>query len=116
MKIRITEQTLRIRLSASDLQDLSTQNVIRVSLPIGARDFTIQLNVQQSHSQGTANTTNFQVDGDTEIHSDLDAIKIHIPSTRLKPWIESRETSLSTTLTYPNNRTLHLIVEKDYLG
>ena len=116
MKIRITQQTLRIRLSASDLQDLSTQNVIRVSLPIGARDFTIQLNVQQSHSQGTANTTNFQVDGDTEIHFDLDAIDIHIPSTRLKPWIESRETSLSTTLTYPNNRTLHLIVEKDYLG
>ena len=116
MKIRITEKTLRIRLSASDLQDLSTQNVIRVSLPIGARDFTIQLNVQQSHSQGTANTTNFQVDGDTEIHFDLDAINIHIPSTKLKTWIASRETSLSTTLTYPNNRTLHLIVEKDYLG
>jgi hypothetical protein len=41
MKIRITDNTLRIRLSQSDLTDLSTLKPVTVSLPMGALEFTM---------------------------------------------------------------------------
>jgi hypothetical protein len=116
MKIRITDNTLRIRLSHSDLIDLSTQKPVTVSLPMGALEFAIQLQVQQSYIHGAANTAETHFDNDSEIHFDHHTINIAIASNQLLPWIDSNEISFTTTYTYPNNRTLNLIVEKDFMG
>ncbi len=116
MKVRITENTLRIRLSEGDLKDLSAHKMIRVSLPMGDLEFAIQLQVQQTYIHGKVNTKEPQIDINPEIYFDHQTINIALPQTTLLPWIASRETSLSTNITYPNNRTLRLIVEKDFLG
>lgn len=116
MKIRITENTLRIRLSEGDLKDLSAQKMIRVSLPMGDLEFAIQLQVEQTYIHGTVNTTEPQIDSNPEIYFDHHTINITYPSNTLQSWIDSREIHLNNTITYPNNRTLNLIVEKDYLG
>ena len=108
MKIRITDNTLRIRLSQSDLTDLSSLKPVTVSLPMGALEFTIQLQVQQSYIHGAANTA--------ETHFDHHSINISIASNQLLPWIDSSEIRFTTTFTYPSNRTLNLIVEKDFMG
>ena len=116
MKIRITENTLRIRLTEDDLKDLSAQKMIRVSLPLGDLEFAFQLQVQQTYIHGAANTTEPQIDSNPEIYFDHHTININYPSNTLQSWIDSREIHLNNTITYPNNRTLNLIVEKDYLG
>ncbi len=116
MKIRITENTLRIRLSEGDLKDLSAHKMIRVSLPMGDLEFAIQLQVEQTYIHGTVTTTEPQIDSNPEIYFDHHTINITYPSNRLQPWIDSSETRFTATCTYPNNRTLNLIVEKDYLG
>ncbi|MEN9313425.1 MAG: hypothetical protein RIT42_1531, partial [Bacteroidota bacterium] len=43
MKIRITENTLRIRLSDSDLNQLVRHTPLSVSLPFGVSEFRITL-------------------------------------------------------------------------
>ena len=116
MKIRITENTLRIRLFESDLKDLSAQKMILVSLPMGDFEFAIQLQEQQTYIHGSVNTKETQFDRNPEIHFDHHTINITYPSNTLQRWIDSREIHLNNTITYPNNRTLRLIVEKDYLG
>jgi hypothetical protein len=116
MKIRITENTLRIRLSNSDLIDLSSLKTVTVSLPIGALEFAIQLQVQQSYIYGAANTTETEFDNESEIHFDHQSINISITSNKLLPWINSSEICFTTTYTNPNNRKLNLIVEKDMMG
>lgn len=116
MKIRITDNTLRIRLSQSDLTDLSTLKPVTVSLPMGALEFAIQLQVQQSYIHWAANTAETPFDNDSEIHFDHHTINISIASNQLLPWIDSSEIRFTTTHTYPNNRTLNLIVEKDFMG
>ena len=98
MKIRLSNNTIRIRLSQTDLECIKNGIPLSIQLPIGTQDLVFTLKF-----------------GET-IECSANEISIALPQTTLLPWIASRETSLSTTLTYPNNRTLHLIVEKDYLG
>lgn len=100
MKIRITENTLRIRLSDSDLNQLVRHTPLSVSLPFGVSEFRITLTTSDN-----TQTTLFN-----------EEITVAIATETLIPWINSKENTLSTTIAHPNNRTLNVFVEKDYLG
>ncbi len=100
MKIRITENTLRIRLSDSDLNQLVSHTPLSVSLPFGVSEFRITLTTSDNTQTTLVN----------------EEITVAIATETLIPWINSKENSLSTTIAHPNNRTLIVFVEKDYLG
>jgi hypothetical protein len=100
MKIRITENTLRIRLSDSDLNQLVSHTPLSVSLPFGVSEFRITLTTSDNTQTTLVN----------------EEITVAIATETLIPWINSKENSLSTTIAHPNNRTLNVFVEKDYLG
>lgn len=100
MKIRITENTLRIRLSDSDLNQLVSHTPLSVSLPFGLSEFRITLTTSDNTQTTLVNKE----------------ITVAIATETLIPWINSKENTLSTTIAHPNNRTLNVFVEKDYLG
>jgi hypothetical protein len=100
MKIRIAENTLRIRLSDSDLNQLVRHTPLSVSLPFGVSEFRITLTTSDNTQTTLVN----------------EEITVAIATETLIPWINSKENSLSTTIAHPNNRTLNVFVEKDYLG
>ncbi|MFM2335823.1 MAG: hypothetical protein RIS91_1826 [Bacteroidota bacterium] len=100
MKIRITENTLRIRLSDSDLNQLVSHTPLSVSLPFGLSEFRITLTTSDNTQTTLVN----------------EEITVAIATETLIPWINSKENTLSTTIAHPNNRTLNVFVEKDYLG
>ncbi|MEY5035261.1 MAG: hypothetical protein RLZZ110_278 [Bacteroidota bacterium] len=100
MKIRITENTLRIRLSDSDLNQLVRHTPLSVSLPFGVSEFRITLTTSDNTQTTLVN----------------EEITVAIATETLIPWINSKENTLSTTIAHPNNRTLNVFVEKDYLG
>jgi hypothetical protein len=100
MKIRITENTLRIRLSDSDLNQLVRHTPLSVSLPFGVSEFRITLTTSDNTQTTLVNKE----------------ITVAIATETLIPWINSKENTLSTTIAHPNNRTLNVFVEKDYLG
>jgi hypothetical protein len=99
MKIRITENMFRIRLSDSDIRQINTGQPLSISLPMGTQDFTIVL---QSGHNPIAYTDH--------------KITIEIEKSTLTYWILSKENTLKQPIIYQNNRTLNLIVEKDYFG
>lgn len=100
MKIRIAENTLRIRLSDSDLNQLVRHTPLSVSLPFGVSEFRITLTTSDNTQTTLVNKE----------------ITVAIATETLIPWINSKENTLSTTIAHPNNRTLNVFVEKDYLG
>ncbi len=100
MKIRITENNLRIRLSDSDLNQLVRHTPLSVSLPFGVSEFRITLTTGDNTQTTLVNKE----------------ITVAIATETLIPWINSKENTLSTTIAHPNNRTLNVFVEKDYLG
>ena len=100
MKIRITENTLRIRLSDSDLNQLASHTPLSVSLPFGVSAFRITLTTSDNTQTTLVNKE----------------ITVAIATETLIPWINSKENILSTSIAHPNNRTLNVFVEKDYLG
>lgn len=100
MKIRITENTLRIRLSDSDLNQLVSHTPLSVSLPFGVSEFRITLTTSDNTQTTLVN----------------EEITVAIATETLIPWINSKDNTLSTTIAHPNNRTLNVFVEKDYLG
>jgi len=99
MKIRITDNTLRIRLSDSDIRQINTGQPLSISLPMSTQDFTIVL---QSGQNPIAYTDH--------------KITIEIEKSTLTDWLLSKENTLKQPIIYPNNRILNLIVEKDYFG
>ncbi|MBM3438836.1 MAG: hypothetical protein FJX91_06860 [Bacteroidetes bacterium] len=105
MKIRITENSLRIRLSNDDLKSLLNDDVLSLSLPLAKDEISFVL--QPCDEPITPESAVSFMDGN---------IVIRVKKIDLHQWISSRETSLTYPITHPNNRTLTLIVEKDYLG
>ena len=105
MKIRITENTLRIRLSNEDLKSLLNDYLLSLSLPLAKDEISFVL--QPCDEPTTSESAVSFMDG---------SIIIRVKKIDLHRWISSRETSLTYPIIHPNNRTLTLIVEKDYLG
>ncbi len=105
MKIRITENTLRIRLSNEDLKSLLNDDLLSLSLPLAKDEISFVL--QPCDEPTTPEYAVSFMDG---------SIIICVKKIDLHRWISSRETSLTYPIIHPNNRTLTLIVEKDYLG
>lgn len=99
MKIRLSNNGIRIRLSQPDLDSIKHGEPLAINLPIGTEDLVITFK-----------------SGEKPIEYAPQQLTIALPESTLLGFVESRETSLTYSLDFPNNRTLHLIVEKDYLG
>jgi len=105
MKIRITENALRIRLSNDDLKSLLKEDVLSLSLPIAKDEIFFILQ-----------TCDEPITPESAVSFMHGNLVIRVNKNDLHQWISSRETCLTCPITHPNNRTLTLIVEKDYLG
>lgn len=114
MKLRITENTLRARLSESDIQKLSAGEGLEIRLALGVNPLIFSLSPRTESATETstaiaANTHNSVVYSDHEV-------RIAIEKAVLTQWINSRENQLKFEIPHPNNQTLSVLVEKDFLG
>lgn len=120
MKLRITENTLRIRLSESDIQKLSAGDGLEISLALGINplifclsprtDSVTETELETETSSEIAPTPNISVEYNDH------QVCIAIEKTVLAQWIRARENQLAFDIAHPNNQTLSVLVEKDYLG
>ena len=127
MKIRITENTLRCRLSETDVTSLKNNVSLQVALPVGPNRMVFELCDAWEISNG--DTLAAPIIDPTEIEPQttdpMDAMKVTLELNHLKicihpfaleTWLNSKEMAIKTHIKHPNNRTLNLIVEKDMMG
>jgi hypothetical protein len=127
MKIRITENTLRCRLSETDVTSLKNNESLLVALPVGPNRMVFELSDAWEISNGDAlaapiiDPTEIEpqtTDPMDAMHVTLEPnhLKICIHPAALQTWLNSKEMAIKTHIKHPNNRTLNLIVEKDMMG
>jgi hypothetical protein len=127
MKIRITENTLRCRLSETDVTSLKNNESLQVTLPLGPNRMVFELCDAWEISNG--DTLAAAITDPAEIKpyntDPMDAMKVTLEPNHLKicihpsalqTWLNSKEMAIKTHIKHPNNRTLNLIVEKDMMG
>jgi hypothetical protein len=127
MKIRITENTLRCRLSETDVTSLKNNESLQVALPVGPNRMVFELSDAWEISNGDAlaapiiDPTEIEpqtTDPMDAMHVTLEPnhLKICIHPAALQTWLNSKEMAIKTHIKHPNNHTLTVVVEKDMMG
>ena len=127
MKIRITENTLRCRLSETDVTSLKNNESLQVALPVGPNRMVFELSDAWEISNGDTLATSIAdpAENEPQITVPMDAMKVTLEPNHLKicihpkellTWLNSKEMAIKTHIKHPNNHTLTVVVEKDMMG
>ncbi len=99
MKIRINGNTLRLRLSKTDLKNLEVSGTVRQSIGFADSELVYSL-TQGDRSQIDATFMSNRID-------------VQVPKGILENWIATDEVGFDSTLHFANN-DLYILVEKDF--
>lgn len=101
MKLRFDKNSLRLRVKKSDLQLLSEKNSIHETVHFPDSSFDYLLSISDHSNEVTA-----RMQGQS--------IEVTIPSGIAMAWINNDETGIYQTITFGNNHSLDIIIEKDF--
>jgi len=101
MKLRCTENSIRLRLRKSDIEVLKSQNFVQeiVQFP-GSDDFSFTICISEN-SELYASFTNRE-------------ILVYIPTEMANLWINSDQVSLQSQIKTTEHKTLSILIEKDF--
>jgi len=102
MKLRTTQNSIRIRIRKSEIEIIKKDNVMEqsISFPSGVV-FRFALSIDQSATEVTA------VMNDNRLN-------LILPSDQAQKWIETNQVGIESFIQLPDNEKLHLLVEKDF--
>ena len=103
MKLRILGDTLRVRLAQGEVAQLVETGRVEQRIHFGA-------------GPGEAITYAVCRSADATIRASLNAlvIEVHIPAATVQAWVDSDEVSLRAEQRIDDERTLAILVEKDF--
>ncbi|WP_342645310.1 hypothetical protein [Mucilaginibacter sp. CSA2-8R] len=100
MKIRIKGNSLRYRLTKSEVSTLAEQGII------------------QEKTDFPANTLTYAIKASTwaELTADFkqSTITLHVPQNILKQWADTDQVSIESNMLLPDGSTFYLLLEKDF--
>jgi hypothetical protein len=101
MKIRFTNNSIRIRVSKSELERLQKEHLIEenVGLPDGAT-FTFALVVQEGAS--------------IKIRQKPSLFSVSIPEVMASPWMATEQVGIEVHHPLSEGQQLHILIEKDF--
>lgn len=101
MKLRCTENSIRLRLRKSDIETLSQQQKVSDSVNFG-------MTTPLSYTLAISDTTQI------EAKNMNSSIYIIVPKSRANKWVNSDQVSIEETVEFDNGQTLHVLIEKDF--
>jgi hypothetical protein len=101
MKIRIKGNSIRIRLSKSEVEQLSQSGYIEDRTDFGASSFRYTL----KSKEGITNL---------EAAFSLGKITMYVPTALTKDWPTNDTISYDNNMSLPNGKQLYLLLEKDF--
>jgi hypothetical protein len=101
MKIRMTTNSIRLRLRKSDIADLQKSRILTDEVAFPSHNtFSFAISITTSDSINASFTQS--------------QILISIPTKIATHWIESNEVGIETHLAFNENNCLHILIEKDF--
>ena len=110
MKLRIEDDTLRLRLSQGELQEFAETGRVTAAVHFGTgpeQHLTYALERGSEPADTLAGTEPVQV------HYEPGALTVRVPFTLAKTWLEPNQNGFSHDVPLPENRRLSILVEKD---
>ncbi len=110
MKLRIEDDTLRLRLSAVELDEFARNGRVESAVHFGpgpAQRLTYALERGSEPAQTLPNAEPVQ------IHYEPGALTVLVPFAQAKAWLETDQNSFSHNVPLAENQRLRILVEKD---
>lgn len=101
MKIRIKGNTVRLRLTQSEVRQLSETGTVTETTPFGPTTFSYQVAMHPDIGNLQANYTE-------------NRIVLLVPETMGKTWFQDEKVGFENQMALPDGNTLHLLLEKDF--
>ncbi len=101
MKLRIKGNTIRFRLTKSEVAYFSEKKLIQESTNLGLKDFSYGLKVSEEAQKIGAEYVN-------------DAIIVTIPTALAKSWTDTNQVGLSEEMQVQDGKKLFILIEKDF--
>ena len=110
MKLRIEDDTLRLRLSDGEVQEFATTGRVEGSVHFGA---TPEQRLTYALERGSEPAQTMPHAEPVQVHYEPGALTVLVPFALAKSWTETDENSFSHDLPLAENQRLHILVEKD---
>ena len=110
MKLRIEDNTLRLRLSGAEVREFASTGRATSAVQFGpgpAQQFTYALERGSEPAQTLPGVEPVQV------HYAPGTITVHVPFAVAKSWVETDQIGFSHEVPLPENQCLRILVEKD---
>ena len=110
MKLRIEDDTLRLRLSRAEVQEFASTGSVAATVHFGVgpdQQLSYSLQRGSEPAESLPNTEPVQV------HYALGALTVRVPFALAKTWVETDEIGFSHDLPLPEDQHLRILVEKD---
>lgn len=110
MKLRIEDDTLRLRLSKQELQDFAETGRVEAAVHFGA---THEHRLTYALERGTERPESMAAEEPVQVHYEPGALTVLVPFLIARTWLETDQTGFSHDLPLAENQHLHILVEKD---
>ncbi|MDQ2793920.1 MAG: hypothetical protein M3Y12_07930 [Bacteroidota bacterium] len=110
MKLRIEDDTLRLRLSQGELDEFAETGRVEGAVHFGlspAQRLTYAL------ERGSERAQTMPDEEPVQIHYEPGALTVLVPFTLAKTWVETDQNGFSHNLPLAENQHLRILVEKD---
>lgn len=101
MKLRCAQNSIRLRLGKSDIQNLEIHKEISESISFGS-------SVKFSYSLCTAELDAIEAEAKDNM------ISIWVPFKLASEWIHSTQVGIESTIIFGDGSSLHILIEKDF--
>lgn len=102
MKLRIEDNSLRLRLSEAEIHQFAEAGRVTAVLPLGPTDTDVL-----TYALERVETEHFRVT------YGAGAITVKVPATLAEQWISTDQNGLSATLLLTDTQSLKVLIEKD---
>lgn len=110
MKLRIEDDTLRLRLTGPEVQEFAATGRVESSVHFGAGAGQ-QLTYALERSSEMPDTT--PLAEPVQLHYESGTITVRVPFALAKAWVETDQNGFSHALPLAENQHLNILVEKD---
>jgi hypothetical protein len=110
MKLRIEDDTLRLRLSQNELDEFAEQGRVESAVHFGINP---EQRLTYTLERGSERPQTMLNGEPVQIHYEPGTLTVLVPFELAKTWVETDQIGFSHDLPLAENQRLHILVEKD---
>ncbi|WP_345058652.1 DUF7009 family protein [Hymenobacter glaciei] len=110
MKLRIEDDTLRLRLSQGELDEFAQNGRVEGAVHFGLNP---EQRLTYSLERGSERPETMPNEEPVQIHYEPGALTVLVPFVLAKTWVETDQTGFTHNLPLADNQHLRILVEKD---